>query len=433
METRIHPRIFLQYVLVYFLLIMNQSVIQNTFLIKYSGIIIGTIFCLCFFKRKYRNQYIWMYIFFLLLVCTFLRYIVGGVGLSAWIGWTVYILTTFFVVQFNGKDFFDKYLRVVVVLAFISIICFILSLVNPELLRSLLLFHYESKTAWREYFDNINYIYRYYIVYGGPLYVLHTAHINRNCGIYTEPGVYQMVLNSALYILLFLEDYLSLSKKKKLKYFITLVIALLTTQSTTGYFGLAVIILFYFIGKYKNDSKIKNRILAIACIGIVILTWDYNIRGNESFLYTSLIGKLTSENGSFSLDATTGSARIGTILVCLSTMMKHPLGVGYDQLNALVDTKDTGYVAAEIFRAGAACGVITFISMLVWIFYPILNSKLNQKAKTLYIFLYLNTALAQSSEFYPVLIIIPIYFCVLKTMEFKNGIQQQDSVIIRDL
>lgn len=420
MKIRIYPRALLQYLLVYFLLIMNQSVIQNTFLIKYSGIIIGILILPMFFKKKYRNQYVLGYVFFLLLVCILLRYVVGGVGLSAWEGWTIYILATYFVIKYNGKNFFDKYLRVVVILAFVSIICFILSLVDSELLKNLLVFQYDSKTVLREYLNVSDYINRYYVVYGGPFYVLHTAHLSRNCGIYTEPGIYQMVLNSALYILLFLEDYLSIDKKKKSKYFIILVIALLTTQSTTGYLGIAMIILFYLINRTKNNSKIKNRIIVIVCVGIVVVACNYKLSGNQSFIYTSLIGKLTNTSGSLSLNATSGNARIGTILICLATMLEHPLGVGYNQIDALIDTESTGYLAAEIFRAGAACGVLTFVLMLAWIFYPVLNSNLNRKTKVLYILLYLNTALAQSSEFYPALIIIPIYFCIFKMLDSKK-------------
>lgn len=134
---------------------------------------------------------------------------------------------------------------------------------------------------------------------------------------------------------------------------------------------------------------------------------DYQIRGTDSIVYIGIIEKLFSK-GSFSLvDNASSFARVGTILISIESMIKHPLGIGYNNLQLLLKTEETGYVAAEIIAFGAVWGIIPLVFVLWWIFSP-LHSKLPKSVYILFILLYVNTLLAQSNVFYAILILIPL-------------------------
>lgn len=78
-------------------------------------------------------------------------------------------------------------------------------------------------------------------------------HPTRNCGFYTEPGVYQIVLNSTLYILLFWKEKLMISSEKKYrKILLVIIAAIIACQSTTGYLALLLIILFFCFYKQRG-------------------------------------------------------------------------------------------------------------------------------------------------------------------------------------
>ena len=91
--------------------------------------------------------------------------------------------------------------------------------------------------------------------------------ISRNCGYAWEPGSFAVYLCLAIFINLFIN---SDSKNNKLHFWILLA-ALLTTQSTTGYFILMTIIIFYFINK---DVK---KILLVFPIVIAVMIFVFSL------------------------------------------------------------------------------------------------------------------------------------------------------------
>ncbi len=227
--------------------------------------------------------------------------------------------------------------------------------------------------------------------------------------MFTEPGVYQMVLNFGIFMLLFLNEYLFIGNKEQIKMLVVMIVALLTTQSTTGYLGLAVIFLFFFLKSDSQENKIRRRIGVSLLICIILLFGDFTIRGSSSLIGKTIMGKLFTEAGNFSLSANTGDARVGTIILCLQSMVFHPFGIGYEAVHLMLDGEKTGFLAAQIIQTGAALGVIPFLVILYWILSPIISSKWKKSIKLCYIFLYFNTALAQSREFYPALIFLPLF------------------------
>lgn len=78
--------------------------------------------------------------------------------------------------------------------------------------------------------------------------------LTRNNGIFNEPGLYQMVLNTALYFTMFFPEQLKCGAKKQERYMLILIIAIVTCQSTTGYLSLGAIIVGYLMTKQKGKK-----------------------------------------------------------------------------------------------------------------------------------------------------------------------------------
>lgn len=125
-------------------------------------------------------------------------------------------------------------MKTVVFFASISLILWFLSVlqiniwdqITPEV---------DSLMSYRIYSDSSTYQEFSYKLHGMFLYSHRTVDM-RNVSIFTEPGIYQMVLNTAIFVLLFLRDKLvSFSDKKVGRALMILSCALLSTQSTTGY------------------------------------------------------------------------------------------------------------------------------------------------------------------------------------------------------
>ena len=104
-----------------------------------------------------------------------------------------------------------------------------------------------------------------------------------------------------------------------------------------------------------------------------------------------------------------------TLLGSLSVLFTHPFGTGYDFLTEFFKTFSSGeYVGARIFCTFAALGIIPTIVIIIWYLHPILSSRKGFWFKTSFLFFLINTLIMQSKEFYPCLVLIPIYLSVCR-------------------
>jgi hypothetical protein len=94
--------------------------------------------------------------------------------------------------------------------------------------------------------------------------IINGATIARNCGFAWEPGSYASYLNLALFVNLFLAKNDPSAKKR----FWIFLFAILTTQSTTGYLLLAVIMTFYL---FNRDVKKILLLLPVAAVLFLFL------------------------------------------------------------------------------------------------------------------------------------------------------------------
>lgn len=149
----------------------------------------------------------------------------------------------------------------------------------------------------------------------------------RNCGFFWEPGAYGGYL--VLLLLLFYNDLAYLYKRYRMKC-IVLVIALISTMSTTAYIVFGLTMIWYFSFKMKNNMK-----FILLPLSIVIALWAYY---SFDFL-SSKIDRQTIQ--SMSMDGEYSSNRLGSLLFDLHYIKKHPMvGNGLHERTRYADHMD---------------------------------------------------------------------------------------------
>lgn len=133
---------------------------------------------------------------------------------------------------------------------------------------------------------------------------------NRNSSIFWEPGVYQVVLNVAILLLLFSKR--KLAFKEQLKLFL-LLLGIVTTRSTTGYLVTMVIL---FVKFFKKINSYKNRAIVWCSLGVVSIILIIIILKTPT-----IINKFNMENYSF-------NQRYQQNIMSIKLILKHPF-TGY--------------------------------------------------------------------------------------------------------
>lgn len=417
---KIRYKTVFHYIILYFMLMLCQSNLYEVFIKKYDVVVFFAIIAMIIMAPKKKYQYPFYISVLLLVSILFVRITSGGLGITTWLTWTIKILITAVAVFYNQEKFIERYCRIVSFFAGISIVMYVLWLVFPGILKQILIQYNSIFTynVWTTASQYTTYNYENFGLFFASFTENNSA-ILRNTGIYTEPGVYQMVLNSVIFILIFDidADQFTLSERKKML-FINIV-ALLTTISTSGYFGLAVIIIGLLFA--RTEKKIKRYIGIALAIFAVIVVVGVARRGTGSFLSTMVLGKIFNTSGQFDINAGTGIYRTRTVHAAILAMFTHPLGMGAGRLQGLIQAGGEGNVAGAVFTMGAMIGIIPFSLVLLWIFKPIVSSPLTMIEKLIIVFLYFNTAIAQSSPFYPPLIIFTLYYS-RRQVELKTNL-----------
>jgi hypothetical protein len=410
----------LQYIALYAMLIFNQSNLYRYFLMPYRIIIliISALF-LVMIVRKTRIPNL-TFLVFLLLFVILVRLLNGGIGLETYADYAIPIIVTTLAVCINEKKFLERYIHIAVFISAFSLLGVGLSVIAPTVLRSL---PTSFTTGWgvSTWTLDTAYTTNFYHGYGTLLFSwIDRGGVGaRNVGIFTEPGIFQMVINTSVFCLLFMKDYYEIDEKRVQRYLIILILTMLTCQSTSGMMGMTVMLIIYLVLNQDVSKKTKRWVLSAVFLAIVVIAVDSIVRKDNSILQSAIINKLISDDGAISLGATSsGMARIGTITVCFYLMITHPLGMGTVNTVQMVLQANSSNVAGALMAFGATMGVIPFVGTLYWVFKPVFTWRKSLVVKLLFVFLYLNTALAQSSAFYPALIMVPILLRIDRTPKY---------------
>ena len=413
MNLRIRKTTLIQYFLIYFLLIVNQTNLYHFYLnSNLVGLTVITLGILLWLLVRYRKESKSGIFFSLILLFSvvFVRIAKGGIGIFYWYDLALKIYITYLAIAIDRENFITRFIKLVSVFALISLVFWVFQIAGINLAK--MFFSSHDTINQKTVYDLGGYGSVYRIKsYGMLIYSYLENEPYRNTGIYTEPGVYQMVLNSALFFMLFMDKIVYIPTKKKRVVLIILVITLISVQSTSGYLGLGFLILCFLASKANKDTaKWRKYVVWCTLVLMIGLSIDYYILGNNSFIYTTVITKLLSNAGqiSFTLENSTGQYRVASIGMAILAMIKHPLGLGVNGWESFYSMNSLAGAGGFPFKLGAIIGVIPFVALLTWLFKPLKKISDNKIMIIAFLFLYFNTSLAQTSAVYPALTVLPV-------------------------
>ncbi len=334
------------------------------------------------------------------------------------------ILITYTSINIDRKKFCERFIKIVSFFTVLSLVFYILGVLNPDLL--LKIFNKENHIEWSFYGKP-------YYLRGRWLYCVKQYELERNNSVFTEPGLFQMLICSCLFMLLFMRSSLKNLSDKKVNFLIALfIIAVITTGSTTGYMAFIMIIGIYIISNKnmrrteRNNKKYIRKVLKYVLTGgagaTAVIMINYILLRDQSFIYRFLIQKIVEM---FS-DGTSGHARTSMISICLPYAVKNLFGVGEDYLSLALRTQDMGANGGILVHTFASIGLIPSLLILFYYYKDVFVGYVPKWSTVLIIGLYVNTSLAQSRFLYPALLVLPVvYGQYCKNMYLKK-VQKYD-------
>lgn len=279
-------------IMVLLILVSGSPVLNTPILFGVLGLV-SLYYSLIRTNCKIRTK-LWLYIAFLLLVFVGQYFTLGTISYLGSINVIMKIVFGATVMWVLKERFRFVYLEVMYYFALISLVLFTLGLVGviipnvfptTEVRHSILIYNA--------------------LVQGDGL--------GRNCGPFWEPGAYACYL--VLIPLLFFDNLNVLIHSYK-KHTLVLLVALVSTFSTTGYICLAVLLLFYVLKDSKHKILSYVFLLPLVIGGIVYAYTSLDFLGakvNEQFVDSQ------GQYGEFS------STRVGSLLFDLYYIEKHPM------------------------------------------------------------------------------------------------------------
>ena len=402
MKIQIGLKGIIQYICLYLFFICHDAAIyrENTMLLRIAIVAFSSIVFIGISVKKYSDRN------FLLFVCLLTEYLLLRGERNLWLGYIECILITYVTYNVDKKYFCTRFLKVCMFYCLFSLFFYFLGVIAPEQLFKI--YDQENNVLWATSWGAP------YYMRGRWLYVVRMYELERNNSIFTEPGIWQMFLNLALFILLNMRDALYGFKNTKVIFYVSLVsLAILTTGSTTGYIAMAMIYFFFIITKKKKQlieakylNIIRKIIWGFVIIGVIFLFFDLIWRTTNSLIYSKVIKKILE----ISSGGTSGHARFSMMEICLGLALINPMGVGEDFLSKYILTMDEGANGAILIHSFASIGIIP-VFLILWYYYKDIGKKYVPKTNILLIILlYINTTLAQTRLLYPTLIVMPVIY-----------------------
>lgn len=211
----------------------------------------------------------------------------------------MFLFAMLVVIRIQFMDFIEGYNRAMFLLASASIIAMIITAVIPSVI------------VYLPSLTNANgYVFRFY---GFGFLEGTTLIMQRNYGIFREPGVYAIFLLFAIIFELFILE------TKKTKRILLYIIAMFFTYSTMSYLTIPLVLAVYFFKIVSNNnSSVKNpslfKILAI----LMVLIFIIGATGNFDRVFGVVFNKMFTENSS-------RDSRSSAIFANIDLMMRNPI------------------------------------------------------------------------------------------------------------
>ena len=317
----------------------------------------------------------------------------SGTGLTFFRSVADEILITYTVIFYDRENFMKRFFNLLSVFACFSLIFYVNMITYPSILFDL----FTKRVGLGNY-----------IHYGGIIYSINVVNGNvdfRNSGIFTEPGIYAVILISAVYALLFLDGYHNIGIKLRYTYLLIFIVTLLTTLSTIAYMVLGIVIIGYIVNsdRFGQFIKEKRKLVSLCLIFISFLAVDFYTHEDDSILNTYVFSK--ADSNALLTKESSGNARLVTIETCLSTITKYPFGAGG---NYITDALPNYAVAAQFLVYTAGMGLINAGILYLYFLIPAFKNRPSLIAFIVYILIYIMLSLAQSQVWYPSLLMFPV-------------------------
>lgn len=275
---------------------------------------------LCLIKKKHlynRNLGLWLFGSCMLFLLQYL--LLDLTSLNADINFIARLYIAFLCASFFGVKFREVYFKVMVALCIVSIPCFILQLNGFRL-------GYEVDR------------YRSILVYS----FLNNG--ERNAGMFWEPGAFQGFI---MMVPLLYSNKLKMLWKTHKKGCVILLLALLSTQSTTGYIAFAAFLFFTILLNGKINVLLKSCLIAVSII-VFTYVWAQDFMGEK--IMEQYEHAQNMQQGEVSWD------RMSVMYIDFYNIQRHPL-IG----NGFMDKSRYG-ILGEYMR-GAGNGFTGAINM----------------------------------------------------------------------
>lgn len=336
-SLKINKKAVIQYFLIYLCFLNTSSKVSSLYGDNFVLFILLMIAVCVFTRRVLLNK---NYTFFLMILfgSIFVQHtlIQGNISIPSILNMAGKFLIAYCAVRVCKEAFVHRFLKLTVFLAGISLICFVLSYTPvASIMSSIFITNHAS--CWTGNISYGRFLYHYMPGY------------TRNVGIFNEPGVYQLFLNMALFVLLFMQETSGVTGKKRNRYLILILITIVTTMSTAGY----LTTLFIFAGyTISMNQKLSIRNLSMILGGIIILA----IFTQTDIFYDNFLGKIALSDSSVGFESGTGNARVASILLDLSYIKENIWGYGYS--GTWVNTS-----SIATFEKGSSVGLTSLINV----------------------------------------------------------------------
>lgn len=343
--------------------ISNRTMISIRFIIQIVVLVLLLFHC-CINKVKVSKKTTQLFMYFS--VCVFLSMIINGDIRNGYLFEVLIYLICFLILTFTSiESIFDIFDKTMMAICIFSIVTFFIRCFFPTLLSRLPII--ENTTGIKFYFALFSNI---------PV----TADgFIRNYGPFREPGVFQMFIIISLINRIFMT-------KSKLWKIIVLIIALLTTFSTTGYIALLFVVLALLFQTDNINRTLKWGSIIFLFIAILYLAIATDLLFKTG--YGSVLGKLLDS------DSISANSRIASLASNIHMFEQNPIfgkGITYVDENfsnicQLIFGRpylnNTNTVFIQLARFG-----LPFVAVMLMRYYKFINNYyLCNKISTLCLF-----------------------------------------------
>ena len=294
--------------IILFTIVLSGSIIPFIFFEGYNYLLILFLIVLLFVvfvKSKIIKVSLFSFLFLISVTLFLLLHLImknSFTYMNSYFGLLARFTIAFLITQiFTFRSFIEKYIVIISIIVFISLLFYFGGILRPDLISSLPVSYNDAGTGYRHL-----YIYFFQGI---------SSWNRRNSGIFWEGGAFQLYINVALLFRLF---YLRRFSKRDVFINLLLLSGIITTFSTIGILFLLFQLLLIF-----NREKLIVKFTIYFLLFLMIFSTD--------FVYTLIISKFLSSSSS-------GSERLIGMISDLVMFFNFPiLGAGFEYINTHFD------------------------------------------------------------------------------------------------